>query len=343
MASQVTVTCTVTDVSGTDLVNGTNSNAFVRFILRNFQGYVPLVSGTAIVAETQLDSAPGASGAVSQSLWPNNALTPANTFYEVQFWSQGRITSRGNYIFNANTNLNTASQLNPAPTPTIDPIVFENNGTLNSSQTLLNLESTDGTVTITDEGDGSIDLAASQTGFGTAGLGGFWSAGLPPTAAFGSQISDSSVSVEANQVTVFQFELPVAHTIRTISGVTGSGIGGATVNFGIYNSAGEKLIDSGALSVASSTTFGATLASPVTLPPGIYYFAQSASVYTVVVDGFVLESSPLLKAQALATGTYVATAANSTSGGVMPATLGTLSFSTYISDTVGMAACFFGV
>lgn len=151
----VTVTATITDPSGTVLAG----NSYVRFRLRNFDGFVPSVAGQAVIVESQLDAVPTA-GAISQLLWPNSAISPSSTFYTVEFWNQGRIIYSANYIFNGNTNLNTASPINTPPVPPGFSLVFENNGALNSSQTLLNLESTDGSVTITDEGSGNINLQA---------------------------------------------------------------------------------------------------------------------------------------------------------------------------------------
>ena len=158
MATQITVTGTIADPSGTALTSG----AFVRFKLRNYQGYVPKVSGTSIICETQIDAQPDGSGNISQALWKNSDITPSSTYWTVEFWSLGRITSSGNYIFNANASLNSASQINTPPVPAGFSLVLENNGTLNSSQSTLNLESTDASVTITDVGGGTLNLQAAS-------------------------------------------------------------------------------------------------------------------------------------------------------------------------------------
>ena len=160
MSTTCTVTATICDPSQTNLLG----NAFVRFRLRNLQGFVPTVQTSNVFCETQIDALPNPAGVISQVLTCNTAIYPINTFYTVEFWNNGRPTSSGNYYFNGNTSLNTASTINPAPAPQgPQSIVLENNGALNSSQTTLNLESTDGSVTITDEGGGTIDLQASTT------------------------------------------------------------------------------------------------------------------------------------------------------------------------------------
>jgi len=111
MATPVTVTATIQAPSSTALTG----NAFVRFRLRNFQGYVPVVTATGVLCETQIDASPDGSGFVSQLLWPNNAITPSNTFWTVEFWNNGRPTSAGNYLIGGNTDLTQAGQLNPPP------------------------------------------------------------------------------------------------------------------------------------------------------------------------------------------------------------------------------------
>jgi hypothetical protein len=330
MASQVTITGTVTDPSGTGLNNPTNSNAFVRFILRNFQGYTPLVSGTAIVAETQIDCIPGSNGAFSQNLWPQNALTPSNTFYSVQFFSQGRITSQGNYIFNASTSLNSAAQLNPAPTPTINSIVFENNGVPNSSQTLLNLENTDGSITITDEGSGAINITSNTGGgFSTAGQGAFFGPGI--VNPYGATLQYSTLATSNNVVYVYQFTLSASWTIRNASFISENSGAGDYYGFGIYNAAGQALITTSFLSTSITAAAATNTFSAVTLPPGTYYFAQSVDSTGLNAPAFAFEfgggsATVLLEIMNADSQPLASTAANTmgVGTGVMPATLGTL-------------------
>lgn len=335
MPSQVTVTATLNDPSGTALTG----NAFVRFILRNFQGFIPLVSGTSIICETQIDALPSA-GAISQALWPNNAITPSTTFYTVQFWNQGRITSSGNYIFNANTNLNTAAQLNAPPVPAGFSLVLENNGVLNSSQSTLNLVNTDGTIVMTDLGSGNIQLNATGSTFGTSGVGGFWSAGFPMMAPYGYAITNGSVSTTIDQITVFQFTLNSPWTIRTVACNVVTGAASGSFNFGIYNPAGNKLVDSGSLSGVSSNVIVSNTITPVTLPAGSYYFAVSAHVTSNTATAYSLNSTVLESVLNNSGTVKVGQAANKTAAGVMPATLGTITTDALF---INMPAVFFGV
>ena len=343
MAATCTVTATITDPSGASLLG----NALVRFRLRNYTGFVPVVSGTSVLCETQIDAYPNPAGAISQILTCNTAISPINTFYTVEFWNQGRIVTSANYYFNANTSLNTASNINPAPAPAgPSSIIFENNGVLNSSQTMLNLENTDGSIVITDEGSGTLNLQAVTTGFSTTGYGGFWSAGFPMMSMYVTSFTGGHiVSTAVNQVIVWQFLLETPITISNLSSYVYLGSAGATVNFGIYNAAGNKLIDSGALSIATTNAQLSVSIAPVVLPAGTYYFAASQSTDTGQVLAFDLYNTAAVTTVS-AGGSGVAkigVAANATSLGVMPSTLGAISLATYLSNATNMPAVFFAV
>ena len=343
MAATCTVTATITDPSGASLLG----NALVRFRLRNYTGFVPVVSGTSVLCETQIDAYPNPAGAISQILTCNTAISPINTFYTVEFWNQGRIVTSANYYFNANTSLNTASNINPAPAPAgPSSIIFENNGVLNSSQTLLNITSTDGSIVITDEGSGTLNLQAVTTGFSTTGYGGFWSAGFPMMSMYVANFTGGDIiSTAVNQVIVWQFLLETPITIRNLSSYVYTGSAGTTVNFGIYNAAGNKLIDSGALSIAITNTQLSVSIAPVVLPAGTYYFAASQSTTIGQVLAFNL-SNIVAVTTVSAGGSGVAkigVAANATSLGVMPSTLGAISLATYLSNATNMPAVFFAV
>ena len=342
MAATCTVTATITDPSGASLLG----NALVRFRLRNYTGFVPVVSGTSVLCETQIDAYPNPAGAISQILTCNTAISPINTFYTVEFWNQGRIVTSANYYFNANTSLNTASNINPAPAPAgPSSIIFENNGVLNSSQTTLNLENTDGSIVITDEGSGTLNLQAVTTGFSTTGYGGFWSAGFPMMIMYVASFTGGVlVSTAVNQVLVWQFLLETPITIRNLSSCVYSGSAGATVNFGIYNAAGNKLIDSGALSIAITNAQLSVSIAPVVHPAGTYYFAASQSTDAGEVLAFNLYNiAAVTTVSAGGSVAKIGVAANATSLGVMPSTLGTISLATYLDNATNMPAVFFAV
>ena len=111
MSTTCTVTATICDPSQTNLLG----SAFVRFRLRNFQGFVPTVQTSNVICETQIDAVPNPAGVISQVLTCNTAIYPANTWYTVEFWNQGRPTSSGNYIFNGNTSPKYCRYDKPSP------------------------------------------------------------------------------------------------------------------------------------------------------------------------------------------------------------------------------------
>ena len=121
----------------------------MRFRLRNYASFIPRVLGSAIIVEPQVDVFPGSNGAFSTSLWGNDqidpgaASNPPSTFYTVEFWNGGRITSQGNWsIIGSSFDLDTAGQTGApkAPTNSNAPrVLLETNGVKNGSQTKLNL------------------------------------------------------------------------------------------------------------------------------------------------------------------------------------------------------------
>ena len=174
----------------------------------------------------------------------------------------------------------------------------------------------------------NVQVTNTSTGptFSTSGQGGFIGPGYMLETALTGQLSQILLSGTANQITVWQFQLFATYVISkvTIRVVTGSA--GATASFGIYNASGNKVLDSGAMGVgSSSTTVTVTLGSSVTLGPGTYYLASSSTSTNVYVEGFSPNSAVVTMTSLLnLNATRIAQAANSTSGGVMPATLGTL-------------------
>jgi hypothetical protein len=77
----------------------TDPNAtFIRFVLRGFTGSVPTVGTPAVMVETQKDFPVDATGLVSATLWSNPDITPAGTWWTIEFWNQGKATARFNVI-----------------------------------------------------------------------------------------------------------------------------------------------------------------------------------------------------------------------------------------------------
>ena len=283
-------------------------------------------------------------------VWSNDVLTPSGSYYIVRAFK-----ADGTEAWASPQYWTLAASPDPLDVggivPTNPPgsglsgggstLLLETNGTVNTNQALLNLTGS-GSITVSNSA-GTTTIGGGGVAFSTSGQGGFWSAGFESPATFGRSVTNSStISTVADRTTAFQFTLLASYTIRTVSCFV-STTQSSTSNFGIYSASGNRLLDSGAISMASPGAVLSTLGSPVVLGAGVYYFAQSSHNTGAQVAGFSLVSDNLNLAQALASGVYVGIATNSTVGGVMPATLGVINNATYESNPSNMAAAFFGV
>jgi hypothetical protein len=334
----VTVTATLNDPSGSPL----QGNSFIRFRLRGFQGFPVQVSTYAILSESQIDALPSALGAVSQNLVPNSDIYPANTYYTVEAWDNGRIIWSANYIFNVNTNLNTAVPVNTPPPPPGFALVLQNNGALNSSQSTLNLENTDGSLTITDEGSGTLNLVVNGGAkFSTAGQGWFLGGQDWGPIAQDSGGAPGSVGV----VNVVQLQLDAQYTISELSAYVITGAGSGYMCAGLYSVNGLiKLIDAGtnAFNTQHSQVLETvTLPSAVVVSPGTYWFAWGSTDGNGAVVRHLQQTyfTPLFSASAIRYGT----AANTISGGALPTTLGAITANTSTGTSSSIAAIMFQV
>jgi hypothetical protein len=162
----------------------------------------------------------------------------------------------------------------------------------------------------------------------SVGVGGFFGVTIMPPFNTGGPSNANSIVASANQVFVFQFILPFPVTVNKVSMsmfATSGSAGAADV--GVYSITGNRLVHTnGAINIQTPGTQVLTVVQgPVTLAAGMYYFAQtannSAGTYNMVLQNGpwegVLATSPTPTR-------YGAIAANASSGGVLPATLGTL-------------------
>ncbi len=184
-------------------------------------------------------------------------------------------------------------------------------------------------------GGGTLDAAAIAAGTlaaargGVAGVetadqgyfvGGFGNLPLPASSA-------AVIVSSNNQMRVQQFVLPYRVVVQHITlEVTTAGGSGSTVNVGIYDAAGTTLlIDSGTFDGNSTgATQTKTLGQSVTLPPGVYWFAYSASVSTIqcrVLSGNTNFDAIVFNGQ---TAKKKGTSSNSVSVGSLPPSIGTI-------------------
>jgi hypothetical protein len=186
--------------------------------------------------------------------------------------------------------------------------------------------------------------SSAQASFSTVGGGGFWGPGLCENAhEWMGEVTAATISANSNEVRVRQFILQSSFTIGHITTILSNGsFSGTTFNFGIYSASGNLLLDSGPFN-GDYTEDGLvqTLSiTSVTLSPGTYYYAQTASESGIQPTGLVGNSSiSVIDAIANATTSRFAVAANAASGGALPSTLGALTAET--SNWAGTGLAFF--
>ena len=150
----------------------------------------------------------------------------------------------------------------------------------------------------------------------TAGEGGFF--GVFP---FGGSGGVGVVLGAANRVRVQQFVLPFREIIRNIVfEITTLSVGGLC-SVGLYDVGKNLLVHSGAISTTLAE-FKNTAVTAVTVEPGIYYLAWTGDNNTFILRTFASGDAAMNALRQ--NGTRVGRAANSSTAGVLPATLGTI-------------------
>lgn len=269
------------------------------------------------------------------AVYSNDVLAPANSYYIVraykadgtQAWASPQywqIPSSPN-PFNPGTLVPTNP---PGGIGAAGGLTLQTNGTNNSDQNLLNLAN--GTnITITNSAGTTTISASGGASFSTSGYGGFWGPGyivddfIADIGATSSQITNVTTLVLA-----YQFVLQSAWTISKCTAYmnTNTAFSGNNFGFGIYSSAGSKLVDSGAFDATQSANVALTNSfTPVSISPGVYYFAQTCTLTTISVTGFGGSTSSYNKMyNANGLRTVVGSNAPTGTGSGLPATLGTL-------------------
>ena len=337
------------DAEGNVLANG-----YLHFLLSvdgSVSGVGNICSGIEIVI--QLDS--NGNAVAGQFIWGNDVILPPNSFYKVTgftaegqpAWGPNNQQVMGSSPFNLGGWI--PNQI-ISWTPSTSAITLKNNGTLNSSQNTLNLESTDDSITITDEGGGNINLQASGgTEFNTPGQGWF----------FGGQdynpigLSAGGAINLKSAVACVQLILESEWVISSAAAfcITGGGAG-EFATAGIYSADGNtKLIDCGAsafdMSTHSQAVSQVTFESPITLEPGVYWFAWTSTSAGggMLVHELNSSLSDLLNNWSFPNSSPVApvrfgTAANAATGTTLPATLGAITPFSYGTEVPVLAVMF---
>jgi hypothetical protein len=154
-------------LEGDVLVNG-----YLRLFLSqdaNVAGVGNICSG--IFVQIQLDEFGNVSVEPPQYAWGNNQMLPVNTFYKVSGYSaSGQLAWGPNnqQIIGVDGQFDVGTWIPNQViswVPPLQPLELEVNGTANEDQTLLNLTAGSG-ITITDEGNGEIEISSGATSSG---------------------------------------------------------------------------------------------------------------------------------------------------------------------------------
>jgi hypothetical protein len=143
--------------------------------------------------------------------------------------------------------------------------------------------------------------------------------GFPP----GTVSTNMAISLVANRVYAIQVVIPYTLKVGNISVATGATNPNAVADFGFYDMSGNLLVSAGGINCNStSTVFNAAIGSPVTLTPGVYWFAwcgnftsggfNNWNVNSIFNSGLTNNLSPA----------WFVHAANAGTAGVLPSTLG---------------------
>ncbi len=152
----------------------------------------------------------------------------------------------------------------------------------------------------------------------TAGEGGFYGGTIWAPAIGGT----TQTIVVANDVAVYQFVLPFRSVVRNITFNVNTLEAGKFAGIGLYDKDGNRLVHSGAVSVAG-TGNKSTAVTAVTLEPGVYFHAWTADGTTVALFAVAAVSNGTAGAMsAIVVPAKIGIAANPGVAGVLPATLG---------------------
>ena len=141
-----------------------------------------------------------------------------------------------------------------------------------------------------------------------------------------------------NRVEVSRFILPFRLVVRRVVFAISTSDASSFSAVGIYNSDGTSLlVDSGAISSATTGIKSVTLSPAVTLEPGVHILAWTATTTTVAFQaGNFINASSIYRDIVNKNNVQFGDAANASSSGVLPATTGSLSSNNVQFALVGL-------
>jgi hypothetical protein len=317
MAVRQVISCTWQDEQGNALAGGK--------IVFEASGDA-LVTGTGelcagIKGSLTLDSNGQVASSPPQYMWPTDQMSPSNITYTVWVYNaNGQLAWGPNYGLTVPSGVGSfnlctwvPNQIGSSSGASAGSLVLQVEGVNNAVQSLLNLESTDGSVTITDEGNGSVNLQAS--GGAPAATLAFTGSPIALT-----QTSNVTGVLGAATINLYFFNIPYEINMANLSWYTVTGDDGSSLSdIGLYSVASPTATVANLVAHIGPTT-GITSGTintlpiaegTVTLPAGLYLFATTNNTG----GGFTISFG--IPAQL----GYAWSTATTSSGGTLPSTL----------------------
>ncbi len=247
-----------------------------------------LVTGTGelcagIKGSLNLDSNGQVAVSPAQYMWPTDQMSPSNITYTVWVYSaNGELAWGPNYGLTVPSgagsfNLCTwvPNQIGSSSGAAAGSLTLQTNGVNNALQNLLNLESTDSSITITDEGNGSVNLQAASS-----------RPALPFFSAWYSGFTtlQCGVSGAENVALGFLFINDSVTFSNMALSVTAGNTGGDISDVGIYALSSGGTVGTLVASIGGTNTTStgvinfAVSQGTVTLPAGRYLVASASKL-----------------------------------------------------------------
>ena len=279
-----------------------------------------------------------------QYVWGNDQMLPVNSYYIVTGYTASGQPAWGpnnQQVFGNGGTFDVGTWIPNQViswVPPLQPLNLEVNGTpLAAPQTLLNFTNSP-TVTFTDIGGGAVSATASGGTILPAAANGPFFIGPGFMTAQIPGIVFGGVSSTANVIRISRFVLPIGMVVSRCSILATYPNAPGLCSFALYSADGStKLVDSGTFTNPNSAAaWCSNTFTPVHLPAGVYWFAQTdSSGYNFWVIKVINSSDASFTGNDYTGSRNLAgTSSTISSVGVMPASISVTGLTYAADDTI---------